>query len=60
MGKEGGIAALAPHLGAVVKAYLIGQAADEFAATLDKAGVPYERSGTLATATADALREARA
>ena len=58
--KSGGIESLKPFFSRVARAYLIGQAADEFAATLDEAGIPYERSGTLATATADALREARA
>ena len=34
----------------VRRAYLIGEAADELARVLDAAGVPYERSGDLATA----------
>jgi len=34
----------------VRRAYLIGEAADELARALDAAGVPYERSGDLATA----------
>jgi UDP-N-acetylmuramoylalanine--D-glutamate ligase len=44
--KAGGIASLAPHLGSISRAYLIGEATDEFAATLE-GKVPYERSGTL-------------
>jgi len=57
--KEGGIAPLAPHFSRIRKAYLIGEAADEFAATLE-GKVAYEISGTLenavASATADAAR----
>ena len=34
LGKDGGIAALAPHLGSVVKAYLIGHSARDFALQL--------------------------
>jgi UDP-N-acetylmuramoylalanine--D-glutamate ligase len=44
--KAGGIVSLAPYLGSISKAYLIGEATDEFAATLE-GNVPYERSGTL-------------
>ncbi|MEO8559701.1 MAG: UDP-N-acetylmuramoyl-L-alanine--D-glutamate ligase [Rhodospirillales bacterium] len=47
--KEGGIESLAPLFGRVVHAFLIGEAADEFAATLqDK--VPFEKNGDLAHA----------
>jgi UDP-N-acetylmuramoylalanine--D-glutamate ligase len=57
--KEGGITSLAPYFKGIAKAYLIGEASDDFAATLDGARVPYVRSGTLdnavATASADAL-----
>ena len=38
----------------VRRAYLIGEAADDLARALDAAGVPYERSGDLATAVRDA------
>jgi UDP-N-acetylmuramoylalanine--D-glutamate ligase len=44
--KAGGIESLAPHFGGITKAYLIGEATDAFAATLD-GKVPFERSGTL-------------
>jgi UDP-N-acetylmuramoylalanine--D-glutamate ligase len=44
----------------VRRAYLIGQAADELARALDAAGVPYERSGDLATAVRDASAAAEA
>jgi len=40
------------------RAYLIGEAAEQIAAALDAAGVPFERSGDLATAVAAAAREA--
>jgi UDP-N-acetylmuramoylalanine--D-glutamate ligase len=44
----------------VRRAYLIGEAADELAHALDAAGVPYERSGDLATAVRDASAAAEA
>lgn len=55
--KAGGITSLAPLFGHIVKAYLIGEAAAEFAATLGEA-VPYEISGTLDRAVAHAARDA--
>jgi UDP-N-acetylmuramoylalanine--D-glutamate ligase len=58
MGKEGGIAALAPHLGAVVKAYLIGHSAREFALQLGE--TPYEICETMERAVALAAAEAEA
>ncbi|MFZ1105129.1 MAG: UDP-N-acetylmuramoyl-L-alanine--D-glutamate ligase [Hyphomicrobiaceae bacterium] len=55
--KQGGIASLTSFFPRVAKAYLIGEATEEFAATLD-GKVPFERCGTLdravATASADA------
>ena len=45
--KEGGIESLARLFPRVEKAYLIGAASDEFAATLSSAKVAFERSGTL-------------
>jgi len=55
--KTGGIAALAPHFGKIAKAYLIGEAAEEFAQTL--AGhAPAEVCGTLETAVARAAEDA--
>jgi UDP-N-acetylmuramoylalanine--D-glutamate ligase len=56
LGKEGGIAALAPHLGAVVKAYLIGHSARDFA--LQLGGVPHDLCETMAEAVARAAAEA--
>lgn len=55
LGKEGGIAALAPHLGAVRKAYLIGHSARDFA--LQLGGLPCEVAGTMAEAVARAAAE---
>jgi UDP-N-acetylmuramoylalanine--D-glutamate ligase len=55
--KAGGITSLTGYFGRVRHAYLIGAAADEFAATLDET-VPYSRSGDLATALAAASEAA--
>ena len=61
--KAGGIASLSPYFPRIAKAYLIGEAAPEFSATLGEQ-VPYEISGTLeravAHAAADAAAEGRA
>jgi UDP-N-acetylmuramoylalanine--D-glutamate ligase len=57
LGKEGGIAALAPHLGSVVKAYLIGHSARDFA--LQLGATTHEICGTMAEAVARAAAEAR-
>lgn len=59
LSKEGGIAPLAPLFSRVAKAYLIGQAADDFARTLDGT-VPYELAGTIDEALAAAARDAAA
>lgn len=56
--KEGGIESLKAFFPRVARAYLIGQASDEFAVTLDRAGVPFERSVTLAAATRSAAAKA--
>jgi UDP-N-acetylmuramoylalanine--D-glutamate ligase len=55
--KTGGIASLRPFFPRIRKAYLIGEAADQFAATLNDA-VPHEVTGTLAEAVAAAARDA--
>ncbi|KAA0972581.1 UDP-N-acetylmuramoyl-L-alanine--D-glutamate ligase [Aureimonas fodinaquatilis] len=55
--KAGGIETLEPLFGHVAKAYLIGEAADDFARTLGKR-IPYEISGTLEKAVASAARDA--
>ncbi|MDO9527349.1 MAG: UDP-N-acetylmuramoyl-L-alanine--D-glutamate ligase [Gemmobacter sp.] len=57
MGKEGGISALAPHLGTVVKAYLIGHSARDFA--LQLGATPYEICETMDRAVASAASEAQ-
>lgn len=54
--KEGGLGALAPDLGAVVKAYVIGRQADDTALMLGD--VPHEVCGTMARAVARAAEEA--
>jgi len=57
--KEGGITSLEPWFGHVAKAYLIGESADDFAATL--AGkVEVVRAGTLDKAVEAAARDAAA
>ena len=58
LGKEGGITPLKPHLGSVVKAYLIGHSARDFA--LELGDTPYEICETMARATAAAAAEAEA
>jgi UDP-N-acetylmuramoylalanine--D-glutamate ligase len=55
--KEGGITTLAPLFPRIAKAYLIGEAAPAFAATLGEQ-VPYEISGTLERAVAHAAANA--
>lgn len=56
LGKEGGIAAVAPYLEHVKKAYLIGHSARDFA--LEIGQTPYEISGTMDEAVAHANAEA--
>ncbi|AYD00873.1 UDP-N-acetylmuramoyl-L-alanine--D-glutamate ligase [Neorhizobium sp. NCHU2750] len=55
--KQGGIVSLAPLFPRIVKAYLIGEAAPAFAATLGES-VRYEISGTLDQAVAHAAADA--
>jgi UDP-N-acetylmuramoylalanine--D-glutamate ligase len=57
--KTGGIESLREYFPRIRKTYLIGEAADEFAATLANA-VPYEITGTLDKALAAAARDAAA
>ncbi len=57
--KSGGITSLAEFFPRIRKAYLIGAAAQEFAATLD-GKVPYEISETLEVAVPNAARDADA
>lgn len=58
LGKDGGIAALTPHLGSVVKAYLIGHSARDFALQIGE--VPHEICETMDRAVARAAEEAQA
>ena len=55
--KAGGVEPLRPLFPRVAKAYLIGEASDEFARTLNGA-VPFERCGTLSAATEAAAEDA--
>ena len=57
--KEGGIASLESFFPRIKKAYLIGEAANDFAETLD-GKVPYEIVGTLDRAVVAGLRDAEA
>jgi UDP-N-acetylmuramoylalanine--D-glutamate ligase len=57
--KAGGIDGLTDLFPRVARAYLIGQAAEAFAGTLDRAA-PHEISGDMATAVARAFARARA
>jgi len=54
--KQGGIVELEPYFDQVKRAYLIGEAADDFAATLD-GKVPFEMCGKLETAVRSATRD---
>lgn len=56
--KEGGITPLAPYFKGITRAYLIGEASEAFAQTLTQGQVPFERSGTLDAALAQAARDA--
>lgn len=56
--KTGGIAPLAPFFPKIIKAYLIGVAAEEFAATLAAHDVPHEIAGTLDVAVDTAIADA--
>jgi UDP-N-acetylmuramoylalanine--D-glutamate ligase len=55
--KPGGIASLKPYLARLAKAYLIGEAQEEFAAALE-GQVAFERAGVLARAVEAAARDA--
>ncbi|GGD42664.1 UDP-N-acetylmuramoyl-L-alanine--D-glutamate ligase [Sinisalibacter lacisalsi] len=57
LGKDGGIAALAPHLARVSKAYLIGHSARDFA--LQLGDTPHEICETMDRAVARAAEEAQ-
>ncbi len=57
--KEGGITSLEQYFPRIKKAYLIGQAADEFAKTLE-GKIPYEKCGDLTTAVIKAAKDTTA
>jgi UDP-N-acetylmuramoylalanine--D-glutamate ligase len=57
--KAGGIESLADLFGSVARAYLIGEAEDAFAATLDRRA-PYVRCGTMEAAVRAAFADAKA
>ncbi|HZZ89190.1 MAG TPA: UDP-N-acetylmuramoyl-L-alanine--D-glutamate ligase [Caulobacteraceae bacterium] len=57
--KTGGIEPLSDLFGGVIKAFLVGEAEDAFAATLDRK-VPYARCGTIDAAVRAAFEDARA
>ena len=57
LAKEGGIESLRPYFPKLAKAYLIGEAAPEFAATIGN-DAPYEIAGTLDHAVASAAKDA--
>jgi UDP-N-acetylmuramoylalanine--D-glutamate ligase len=57
LGKDGGIAGLVPHLGSVVKAYLIGHSARDFALELGE--TEHEICETMERAVAKAAAEAQ-
>ena len=58
LGKDGGIASLQPYLGSVVKAYLIGHSARDFALQIGE--TPHEICETMERAVARAAEEAQA
>ncbi len=57
--KEGGISSLAPYFKKIEKAYLIGEATEDFAKTLEKNSVKFEKCGDLKTAFAKAFFDAK-
>jgi len=57
--KEGGIAPLKPYFSRIRKAYLIGEASDDFARTLEGV-LPYQKCQTLEVATRSAAQDAQA
>lgn len=59
LAKQGGIAALSPFFKRIARAYLIGEAAPAYAATLGDA-VPFEIAGSLERAVARAAEDAAA
>jgi UDP-N-acetylmuramoylalanine--D-glutamate ligase len=57
--KEGGISSLEPYFNKVIKAYLIGEASEEFAKTLEKNSINFEKCHDLENAFKKALFDAK-
>jgi UDP-N-acetylmuramoylalanine--D-glutamate ligase len=57
--KSGGISSLAPYFPRIERAYLIGEAASDFASVLQDKKVPYTLSGTLEKAVLQATQDAQ-
>jgi UDP-N-acetylmuramoylalanine--D-glutamate ligase len=57
--KSGGISGLAPFFKKIHKAYLIGEATENFAKVLEKNSVTFEKCGDLKTAFANAFQDAK-
>jgi UDP-N-acetylmuramoylalanine--D-glutamate ligase len=57
--RDGGVAALSEHFPRIAKAYLIGEAAPSFAATLKRANVPSVTCADIADAARQAYEDAR-
>jgi UDP-N-acetylmuramoylalanine--D-glutamate ligase len=57
--KEGGISTLQPYFNKIIKAYLIGEASDDFAKTLTENNVDFEKCNDLKTAFSKSLLDAK-
>ena len=57
--KEGGITSLTPYFNKVVKAYLIGEASEDFAKTLEKNSVAFEKCDNLKNAIEKSFADAK-
>ena len=57
--KSGGISSLVPFFKKIHKAYLIGEATENFAEVLEKNSVTFEKCGDLKTAFANAFQDAK-
>ena len=57
--KEGGISSLQPYFNKIVKAYLIGEASDDFAKILAENNVKFEKCFDLKTAFSKSLADVK-
>ncbi|MDX2083697.1 MAG: UDP-N-acetylmuramoyl-L-alanine--D-glutamate ligase [Rickettsiales bacterium] len=57
--KEGGISSLEPYFKKIIKAYLIGEATEEFATVLEKNSVNFVKCGDLKNAIAQSFLDAK-